>query len=72
MRRRVALRCGFTRYQHNWRRLVDGMKRRGVLNFSGRANMLRIGCMGDVTETDMSEAMQVIAVTLGEMGGHPP
>jgi 2-aminoethylphosphonate-pyruvate transaminase len=51
--------------------LFEGMKRRGFIIFPGRlalANTFRIGCMGDVTEADMSEAMQAIADTLEEMG----
>ena len=47
------------------------MKKRGFIIFPGRlalADTFRIGCMGDVTEADMSEAMQAIADTLEEMG----
>ena len=32
------------------------------------ANTFRIGCMGDVSETDNAEAMQAVADTLQEMG----
>jgi 2-aminoethylphosphonate-pyruvate transaminase len=51
--------------------LFEGMKKRGFVIFPGRlalAHTFRIGCMGDVTESDMSEAMQAIADTLEEMG----
>jgi 2-aminoethylphosphonate-pyruvate transaminase len=51
--------------------LFEGMQRRGFIIFPGRlalADTFRIGCMGDVTEADMSEAMQAIADTLEEMG----
>jgi 2-aminoethylphosphonate-pyruvate transaminase len=51
--------------------LFDGMKKRGFIIFPGRlalADTFRIGCMGDVTEADISEAMQAIADTLEEMG----
>lgn len=51
--------------------LFEGMKKRGFIIFPGRlalADTFRIGCMGDVTEADMSEAMQAIADTLEEMG----
>jgi 2-aminoethylphosphonate-pyruvate transaminase len=51
--------------------LFAGMKKRGFIIFPGRlalANTFRIGCMGDVTEADISEAMQAVAETLEEMG----
>jgi 2-aminoethylphosphonate-pyruvate transaminase len=51
--------------------LFEGMKKRGFIIFPGRlalADTFRIGCMGDVTEADMSEAMLAIADTLEEMG----
>jgi len=51
--------------------LFEGMNKRGFIIFPGRlalANTFRIGCMGDVTEADMSEAMQAVADTLDEMG----
>jgi len=51
--------------------LFEGMKKRGFIIFPGRlalANTFRVGCMGDVTETDMSEAMQAIAEILEQMG----
>jgi len=53
--------------------LFEGMKKRGFIIFPGRlalADTFRIGCMGDVTEADMSEAMQAVAETLAEMGVH--
>jgi 2-aminoethylphosphonate-pyruvate transaminase len=52
-------------------KLFDGMKRRGFIIFPGRlalANTFRIGCMGDVTEVDMADAMQAVADTMAEMG----
>jgi 2-aminoethylphosphonate-pyruvate transaminase len=51
--------------------LFEGMKRRGFIIFPGRlalANTFRIGCMGDVTEADMAEAIQAVAETMAEMG----
>lgn len=51
--------------------LFEGMKRRGFIIFPGRlalADTFRIGCMGDVTEQDMAEAMTAVAETMKEMG----
>ena len=51
--------------------LYQGMKRRGFVIFPGRlaiANTFRIGCMGDVTEQDIGDAMSAFAETLAEMG----
>lgn len=51
--------------------LFDGMKKRGFVIFPGRlalANTFRIGCMGNVTEDDIAEAMQAVSETLVEMG----
>jgi 2-aminoethylphosphonate-pyruvate transaminase len=51
--------------------LFEGMKKRGFIIFPGRlalADTFRIGCMGDLSESDMSNAMQAIADTLNEMG----
>lgn len=51
--------------------LYLGMKRRGFVIFPGRlaiADTFRIGCMGDVTEHDIGEAMAALAETLAEMG----
>ena len=51
--------------------LFEGMKRRGFIIFPGRlalADTFRIGCMGDVTEADMAEAVQAVAETMREMG----
>src|SRR5215472_2195408 len=51
--------------------LFAGMKQRGFIIFPGRlalADTFRIGCMGDVSESDMSDAMQAIADTLADMG----
>jgi len=51
--------------------LFEGMKKRGFIIFPGRlalANTFRIGCMGNVTEDDIAEAMQAVSETLVEMG----
>jgi 2-aminoethylphosphonate-pyruvate transaminase len=51
--------------------LFAGMKRRGFIIFPGRlalANTFRIGCMGAVTEDDISHAMVALAETMEEMG----
>jgi 2-aminoethylphosphonate-pyruvate transaminase len=51
--------------------LFEGMEKRGFIIFPGRlalANTFRIGCMGDVTEANMSEAMEAIADILQKMG----
>ncbi len=51
--------------------LFQGMKRRGFIIFPGRlalADTFRIGCMGNVDEQDMAEAMNAVAETMQEMG----
>ena len=51
--------------------LFEGMKRRGFIIFPGRlalADTFRIGCMGEVTEADMAEAMTAVGETMAEMG----
>ena len=51
--------------------LFEGMKRRGYVIFPGRlalAGTFRIGCMGDLDEADMADAMQAVADTMAEMG----
>jgi 2-aminoethylphosphonate-pyruvate transaminase len=51
--------------------LYEGMKRRGFIIFPGRVavpNTFRIGCMGDVHEQDLADAVQAVAETLKEMG----
>ncbi len=51
--------------------LFQGMKRRGYIIFPGRlalAGTFRIGCMGDVTEADIADAMVAIDETMREMG----
>lgn len=55
----------------NFRALFEGMKQRGFIIFPGRlalADTFRIGCMGDLNEADISDAMQAIADTLEDMG----
>jgi 2-aminoethylphosphonate-pyruvate transaminase len=55
----------------SFNKLFEGMKQRGFIIFPGRlalADTFRIGCMGDVTEDDMAEAMTAIAETMQEMG----
>jgi 2-aminoethylphosphonate-pyruvate transaminase len=55
----------------NFSKLFEGMKRRGFIIFPGRlalADTFRIGCMGDVTEQDMAEAVTALADTMREMG----
>ena len=45
------------------------MKARGFIIFPGRlalAETFRIGCMGDVTEQDMAEAMNAVAEFMQE------
>lgn len=51
--------------------LFEGMKKRGFIIFPGRlalADTFRIGCMGNVDEADMAEAITAIAETMQEMG----
>ena len=48
----------------SFQELFEGMKRRGFIIFPGRlalAETFRIGCMGDVTEADMAEAIAAVA-----------
>jgi 2-aminoethylphosphonate-pyruvate transaminase len=55
----------------SFQKLFEGMKQRGFIIFPGRlalADTFRIGCMGDVTEADMAEAMTAVAETMREMG----
>ncbi|MBN8892797.1 MAG: 2-aminoethylphosphonate--pyruvate transaminase [Rhodospirillales bacterium 70-18] len=55
----------------SFQKLFEGMKTRGFIIFPGRlalADTFRIGCMGDVTEADMAEAMAAVADTMREMG----
>jgi len=57
--------------EFNFQKLFEGMKRRGFIIFPGRlalAETFRIGCMGDVTEQDMAEAVAALADCMGEMG----
>lgn len=52
-------------------KLFQGMKRRGFVIFPGRlalADTFRIGCMGDLDEADMGEAMAALEATMVEMG----
>ena len=51
--------------------LFEGMQRRGFIIFPGRlalADTFRIGCMGDLNEQDMADAMEALAETMQEMG----
>ncbi len=55
----------------SFQKLFEGMQARGFIIFPGRlalADTFRIGCMGDVTEADMGEAMEAVAETMREMG----
>jgi 2-aminoethylphosphonate-pyruvate transaminase len=55
----------------SFQKLFEGMKQRGFIIFPGRlalADTFRIGCMGDVTEADMAEAMTAVSDTMREMG----
>ncbi len=55
----------------SFQKLFEGMQARGFIIFPGRlalADTFRIGCMGDVTEEDMGEAMAAVADTMREMG----
>ena len=51
--------------------LYEGMMRRGFVIFPGRlalSDTFRIGCMGNVDEQDIAEAMVAVAATMQEMG----
>ncbi len=51
--------------------LYEGMKCRGFVIFPGRlalADTFRIGCMGDVEEEDIAEAIIAVAEAMREMG----
>ncbi len=55
----------------NFKALYEGMQRRGFIIFPGRlalADTFRIGCMGDVHEADIGDAMAALAATLEDMG----
>ena len=55
----------------SFEKLFQGMKRRGYVIFPGRlalADTFRIGCMGDVTEEDIGDAMVAVDETMREMG----
>lgn len=55
----------------SFQKLFEGMKARGFVIFPGRlalADTFRIGCMGNVTEADIGEAMMAVAEVMGEMG----
>ncbi len=55
----------------SFQKLFEGMKARGFIIFPGRlalADTFRIGCMGDLTEQDMADAMDAIAATMRAMG----
>ena len=51
--------------------LSKGCKRLGYVIFPGRlalADTFRVGCMGAVTETDITAAMEAVAETMADMG----
>jgi 2-aminoethylphosphonate-pyruvate transaminase len=53
----------------------EGLKKRGFIIFPGRlalADTFHIGCMGDATKADMSDAMETIPDTVNEMGVTDP
>ena len=53
------------------RALFEGMRKHDFIIFPGRpalADTFRMGCMGDVSKADISDAMQAIADTLEEIG----
>jgi 2-aminoethylphosphonate-pyruvate transaminase len=55
----------------SFQKLFEGMKRRGFVIFPGRlalANTFRIGCMGEVTEDDIGDALTAVSETMAEMG----
>lgn len=56
---------------YSFRKLYDGMKKRGFVIFPGRlaaANTFRIACIGIVNEHDIGRALDALADTLREMG----
>ena len=56
---------------YSFRKLYDGMKKRGFIIFPGRlaaANTFRIACIGIVTEHDIGRAMDALAEVMAEMG----
>jgi 2-aminoethylphosphonate-pyruvate transaminase len=55
----------------SFQKLYEGMRNRGFIIFPGRlalAGTFRIGCMGNVTEDDIAEALEAVAETMAEMG----
>ena len=56
---------------YSFKKLYDGMKKRGFIIFPGRlaaANTFRIACIGIVTPDDIGRAMDALAETIAEMG----
>ncbi len=56
---------------YSFKKLYDGMKKRGFIIFPGRlaaANTFRIACIGIVTERDIGRAMDALAEVMAEMG----
>lgn len=56
---------------YSFKKLYDGMKKRGFIIFPGRlaaANTFRIACIGIVTPADIGRAMDALAETIAEMG----
>jgi 2-aminoethylphosphonate-pyruvate transaminase len=56
---------------YSFKKLYDGMKKRGFIIFPGRlaaANTFRIACIGIVTPADIGRAMDALADCIAEMG----
>ena len=73
-RLRVPIVATFRNPDHpafDFKTLYEGMQRRGFIIFPGRlalADTFRIGCMGDIDEADIGEAIAALAATLDDMG----
>jgi 2-aminoethylphosphonate-pyruvate transaminase len=60
---------------YQFQKFYEAMERRGVVIFPGRltaANTFRIGCMGDLIESDMSFILETIDEALAEIGVKDP
>jgi 2-aminoethylphosphonate-pyruvate transaminase len=56
---------------YDFQRFYEAMERRGIVIFPGRltaAGTFRIGCMGDLVESDMTTILQAIDESLAEIG----